>query len=152
MSKMNKIIYFILAIILFLTFDVYLSSLILNSYRFNFPQNEILDLVYVQNTGAAFSLLENSQIFLILFSIIALVFVVVYVIKNISKYHLIYCFWFAMLVSGIACNLYERLAYGYVRDFFKLNFINFPIFNISDIFINISVIALVVLIVKKKLF
>ena len=55
-----------------------------------------------------------------------------------------------MLVAGIGCNLYERIAFGYVRDFFKLNFINFPVFNISDVFINISVIALIVIIIKSK--
>ena len=39
---------------------------------------------------------------------------------------------------------------GYVRDFFKLNFVDFPVFNISDIFITIGVLALIVLIVKNK--
>jgi len=46
--------------------------------------------------------------------------------------------------------LYERIYFGYVRDFFKLNFINFPVFNISDIFINISVILLIIIIIKNK--
>jgi signal peptidase II len=55
-----------------------------------------------------------------------------------------------MLISGIGCNLYERLHFGYVRDFIKLNFIDFPVFNISDIFINIGVIALIFIIIKNK--
>ena len=55
-----------------------------------------------------------------------------------------------MLVSGIFCNLYERICFGYVRDFFKFNFIEFPVFNISDIFINISVLAIIVIILKNK--
>lgn len=37
-----------------------------------------------------------------------------------------------------------------VRDFFELTFVNFPVFNISDIFINIGVIALIILILLKK--
>ena len=43
------------------------------------------------------------------------------------------------------------ISLGYVRDFIKLNFINFPIFNISDIFINISVLAIMVIIIKNEI-
>ena len=57
-------------------------------------------------------------------------------------------FWTSILIAGILCNMGERIYFGYVRDFFKLNFINFPVFNISDIFINLSVFAIVVIIVK----
>ena len=46
--------------------------------------------------------------------------------------------------------LYERISLGYVRDFFKLNFIDFPVFNISDMLINIGVLALIVIIIKNK--
>ena len=35
-----------------------------------------------------------------------------------------------ILLSGAICNLYDRIAFGYVRDFIKLDFMNFPIFNI----------------------
>ena len=59
-------------------------------------------------------------------------------------------FWIALLVAGIFCNLGERILLGYVRDFFKLNFVNFPVFNISDIFINVSVFAIVFIIIKYK--
>ena len=55
-----------------------------------------------------------------------------------------------MLVAGISCNLFERISYGYVRDFIKLNFIDFPVFNISDIFINIGVLAIIIIIIKNK--
>ena len=41
--------------------------------------------------------------------------------------------------------LYERIHFGFVRDFFKLNFIDFPVFNISDIFINIGVFVILIL-------
>ena len=55
-----------------------------------------------------------------------------------------------MLLAGISCNMAERISFGYVRDFFKLNFIDFPVFNISDIFINIGVIAVIIIIIKNK--
>ena len=96
------------------------------------PSNPVFDLIFIQNTGAAFSILENSKIFLISFSAFAI-------------------FWASLLIAGVFCNMYERIAYGYVRDFFKLNFIDFPVFNISDIFINISVVAIVIIIITNEI-
>lgn len=150
MQRMNKLIYFIISMIFFVTFDLFFSDLLINSVRFNIESNPIIDLIFVQNTGAAFSILENFQFFLIVFAIVAIFLVVSYVIRNVEKFSVFACFWAAMLVAGIGCNLYERISLGYVRDFFKLNFIDFPVFNISDVFINISVLALIVIIIKNK--
>lgn len=150
MTKANKIAYFLISIIFFIAFDLYFSELILNNLRFSQFENSFIDLIFVQNTGAAFSILENSQTFLITFSIAAILLIIAYAIKNAEKFSVFAGYWTAMLVAGIGCNLYERIAFGYVRDFFKLNFINFPVFNISDVFINISVIALIVIIIKSK--
>ena len=150
MSKTNKIIYFIISVIFFIIFDLYFSNLIIESLRFTPQENPLVDLIFVQNTGAAFSLLENSTAFLIVFSVIAILTIIIYSLKNAEKFSVFAGFWAAMLVAGIGCNLYERIAFGYVRDFFKLTFIDFPVFNISDMFINISVIALIVIIIKNK--
>lgn len=150
MSRINKIIYFIVSIIFFVVFDLFFSEQILNTLRFDMPENPLFDLIFVKNTGAAFSILENYGIFLIVFSLWALYAVANYMVKNIEKFSVFACFWAAMLVAGIGCNLYERIAFGYVRDFFKLKFIDFPVFNISDVFINISVLALIFIIIKNK--
>ena len=55
-----------------------------------------------------------------------------------------------MLCGGIGGNLHERIAYGFVRDYIQLNIIDFPVFNISDILINIGVIAVIIIILLKK--
>lgn len=150
MSKNNKILYFFISTVFFIIFDIYFSELILSTLRYKTPKNPLFDIIFVQNTGAAFSILENSQLLLIIFSILALVILFSYVLRNVEKFSTISCFWAAMLVAGIFCNLYERFYYGYVRDFFKLNFIEFPVFNISDMFINIAVLAIIVIIIKNK--
>lgn len=149
MNKINKIVYFALAVIFFMLFDFYFSNLLLNN-RFNIPSNQLIDIVFVQNTGAAFSLLENTPAILIIFAILAILLILIYGIRNIEKFSVFACLWAAVLIAGISCNLYERLTLGFVRDFFKLNFMDFPVFNISDIFINIGVIALIVIIIKNK--
>ena len=93
------------------------------------PSNPVFDLIFIQNTGAAFSILENSKIFLISFSAFAILAMIIYLIKNIQKASTFAIFWASLLIAGVFCNMYERIAYGYVRDFFKLNFIDFPVFN-----------------------
>ena len=150
MTKLNKIIYFFISIVFFSIFDLFFSEIILNNLRFEMPENPLLELIFVKNTGAAFSLLENYSLFLIIFSIFALLVIVNYMLRNAEKFSSFACFWAAMLVAGIGCNLYERIAFGYVRDFFNLKFVDFPVFNISDIFISVSVFALIFIIVKNK--
>lgn len=76
--------------------------------------------------------------------------ILIYAFRNVEKFSTLAAFWLSMLISGIVCNLYERITLGYVQDFFKLNFIDFPVFNISDVFINIGVLALIIIIVKNK--
>ena len=129
---------------------MYFSELILSDIRFKIPENQVLDLIFVQNTGAAFSILQNSKWFLIAFSVIAIFLILNYIYRHVSKYSTIALLWVSLLIAGISCNLYERVIFGYVRDFFKLNFIEFPVFNLSDVFINISVVAIVFIIIKNK--
>lgn len=127
----------------------HLSNIFLSKIG-SIQENPVFDLIYAQNTGAAFNLLENYPIILIAIGILAILGIFIVIIQNIEKLSLFACLWTSVLLSGIICNLYERLYFGYVRDFFKLNFIDFPVFNISDIFINAGVIALIVIILKNK--
>lgn len=149
MSNQSKIVYFLISTIFFVFFDLFFSNLTLNNIA-SFPKNSIFDLFYVKNTGAAFSMLQNSKVFLICFAALAILWIIFYTIKHIKKASGFAIFWVSLLIAGIFCNMYERIVFGYVRDFFKLNFIDFPVFNISDIFINLSVFAIVVIIVRHN--
>lgn len=150
MSKTSKILYFILTIVFFIFFDMYFTSLIIQTLKNKTISNTFYELVLTQNTGAAFSILKNYQELLIIFSLLIALLIIIYVFKNIEKLSMFSLYWISILISGISCNLYERILLGYVQDFFKINFINFPIFNISDIFINIGVFALIILIIRNK--
>lgn len=147
----HKLIYFSLFSLVFCIIDFYFSNLIsfklLNGGHFS---SKILKLVYVENTGAAFSIMQNSTIFLIFLSIIAIILLFYMFYKNIEAMVLKDVFLLSLLFSGIVGNLYERIFFEHVRDFFELTFINFPIFNISDIFINISVISIIILLLLTK--
>ncbi len=149
MTKLSKIIYFFTAFIFFSIFDQYFSGLILKNAS-KLPENNLFDLVFIQNQGAAFNILQGSKLFLISFSALAILGIIFYTIKHIKNAPLVAVFFSSMLNAGIFCNMYERIVYGYVRDYIDLNFIDFPVFNISDIFINISVLVIVVIIIKKN--
>lgn len=151
MNKASKFIYFAVCYVFFIFTDLYLSNVIVENLRNGFHMsNAVFSLNYVKNTGAAFSILQDSRELLIILSMIALVLLALHVINHLKSISLKTCFFIALLSAGIAGNLHERIAYGFVRDYFQLNFINFPVFNISDIFINIGVIALIVMILIKK--
>ena len=151
-KKLSNFIYFIVCYVFFIYANLSLSNFIVynikEGYRFS---SEILSLHFVKNTGAAFSILKDSREILIILSVVALVLLFLYALKHLKSISMKSLFFIALLSAGIAGNLHERIAYGYVRDFFELSFVdNFPVFNVSDIFINIGVIALIIIILVKK--
>ena len=151
LEKTSKFIYFVVCYAFFIFADLYMSSILVDKITHGFRMsNPVFSLNYVKNTGAAFSILQNSRELLIILSMIALVLLALHVINNLKSISLKTCFFIALLSAGIAGNLHERIVFGYVRDFFQLNFVNFPVFNISDIFINVGVIVLIIMILIKK--
>lgn len=151
MSKTSKYIYFAICYAFFIFVNIYTSNIVVESLANGFKlDNPVFSLNYVKNTGAAFSILKDAREILIILAVVALVLLIMYVIKHIKKISLKECFFIALLSGGIAGNLHERIAFGYVRDFFQINLFNFPVFNISDIFINVGVIALIILIILKR--
>ncbi len=150
-TNTTKILYFITCFVFFIVLDLYLSNLLVRSMaqglHFDTP---ILKLHYLENTGAAFNILKDAREALIIFSASAITLVFVYVINHLQKISSSSLFWLALLCAGTFGNMHERIAIGCVRDFFELTFINFPVFNISDIMINLSVLALVIIILFKK--
>ena len=109
-----------------------------------------LKLTYLKNTGAAFNILKDAREILIIFSASAITLLFVYVINHLKKLSASTLFWVSMLCAGTFGNMHERIVFGGVRDFFELTIFTFPVFNISDIMINLSVIALVIIILFNR--
>lgn len=98
----------------------------------SFGDREWLNLTYQENTGAAFSILRDKQLFLIILtSIIILGVIILMVTKRVKKP--IYIWSFALIVAGGVGNLIDRIAYGYVVDFVDVRIIKFAVFNFADI-------------------
>ena len=106
-------------------------------------QNNYFEIMFLKNTGAAFSIFKGGNSFLAAFSIAILALILFYVINNFKELKITNIHAFAFLSAGILSNTIERFVDGYVTDYFKLTFINFPVFNLADIFINIGVILLI---------
>lgn len=150
-KKLSSSLYLTVCFIFFLWVDLYFSAQLVRQLGAGLKiSNNVFALTYVKNFGAAFSILQNSREVLIILSVVAITLLFGYVIKHLSSISFKSIFFIALLSAGIAGNLHERIIYGYVRDFFEVKLFNFPVFNISDIFITIGVIALIILILIKK--
>ena len=103
----------------------------------------LFDFVYVQNTGAAFSILSGKMWLLAVVSVVFCIAVIVYFIKKRPKNKLL-CISLAMMFAGALGNAVDRICYGYVVDFIKTTFMNFAVFNIADIAITVGACLLVV--------
>lgn len=107
--------------------------------------NNFFYLTYVQNTGAAFSILIGYRYILIIITLIFLYYLYKYTKKqtNLNKLAILS---YGLLLGGIIGNLIDRIIYGYVIDYldFMIFNYNFPIFNLADTFIVIGCIILVI--------
>ena len=106
-------------------------------------------LTYVKNTGAAWSILKDEKILLLLVSVIVLFLINKYISKeNLSKLEEIS---FGMIIGGILGNFFDRLVFGSVIDFFDFYIFgyNYPIFNLADTFIVIGIILIMIESIRK---
>lgn len=103
----------------------------------------LIRLNIVKNTGAAFSLFSNSVYFLGFMSLIISIILIFWVIKK-SPIYFANGIAIAFILGGSIGNGIDRWFLGYVIDFIELIPINFPIFNIADIAINIACIILII--------
>ena len=153
MKKNNIIIFFLVFIITFAVdfFSKNLAEIVLadSITKINFIP-EILSFEKVYNTGGAFSILQGNIFLLSAISAITLIVIVIYIFRENKCINKIETGALALIAGGALGNLYDRIFFGYVVDFIQLDFINFPIFNFADVFINIGVIILLISVVLKK--
>lgn len=106
----------------------------------------ILELRYLENRGAAFGMLQNQKGFLIFVAVIILLIFSYVLMKSPEdkKYR-----WghasLILIAAGGAGNMIDRIRLDYVVDFIYISIINFPIFNVADIFVTAGTVLLIVL-------
>jgi signal peptidase II len=107
----------------------------------------ILELQYLENRGAAWGMLQNRQW---VFALITIVFlaVIAFFMMKIPKtvYYRPLIITLSVLLAGAVGNFIDRIRQSYVVDFIYFRIIDFPVFNVADICVTLSVIALLILI------
>ena len=107
-----------------------------------------MNFVVVFNNGAAWNSFAGEQILLIILTIaIISLFLAYYIVRYIrSKLPMSKLFGIAvgLIAGGCFGNLYDRIGFGYVRDFLNFQFMNFPVFNIADMALTFGIIVLVI--------
>ncbi len=114
--------------------------------------DHVLQFHYLQNTGAAFSILQGkSVVFFILTPVLCLLIIRTYLKIPMEKRYMPLQIVCVFLLAGAIGNLIDRIRFGYVIDFIYFSLIDFPVFNVADIYVTCSlgVLMLLVLFVYK---
>ena len=139
-NKIQTKLYFLLLSIFIVLIDQFTKYLMLYNNKFFINKDFLLfKLDFVRNYGAAFNIFSGSRIFLSLISIIFSILFIYLIFRN-NTLKLIDLYSYSFILGGTIGNGIDRIYRGFVVDFIKLSIINFPVFNIADIFINIGLI------------
>ncbi|MBQ4531250.1 MAG: signal peptidase II [Lachnospiraceae bacterium] len=107
----------------------------------------VFELRYLENRGSAFGMFQNQVVFLLVVGIIVLGFALFYFVKlpwnkKMNTLRVLAVF----IAAGGIGNMIDRTRLGYVVDFFYFKLINFPIFNVADIYVTVSMVVLFIMI------
>lgn len=106
----------------------------------------IFELRYLENRGAAFGMLQNQKWFFIIITCIVLLGIcyIIFKVPVKKKYNSIHIL-LVLIASGAIGNMLDRIRLEYVVDFFYFSLINFPIFNVADIYVTVSCFLMAIL-------
>jgi len=149
-NKIQTKIYFLSLSIFIVLIDQFTKYLMFyNKKSFINKDFLLFKLDFVKNYGAAFNIFNGSRIFLSLISIIFSI-LLIYLILRKNNLNLVDLLSYSFILGGTIGNGFDRILKGYVIDFINLNIINFPVFNIADISINIGFVFLLFNIFKNN--
>jgi len=136
----------IIALVAFDQYTKYLAAIHLKDKpAFNII-NGVLELNYLENKGAAFGMLQNQKVFFIFVAVVILGVIGYVLLKtpDKKKYQILHLL-LSLIAAGAIGNMIDRIRLDYVVDFIYFVLINFPIFNVADIYVTVSTAALVFL-------
>ena len=107
--------------------------------------DNVFELNYLENRGAAFGMLQNQKGFFIFIAGIVLIAIgyILFKMPENKKYNILHIL-LVLIASGAIGNMIDRIRLNYVVDFFYFVLINFPIFNMADIYVSVACVLLAV--------
>lgn len=107
----------------------------------------VFKLQYLENMGAAFGILQNRQSFFIIAGVLIIGIVsYLYISMPFTKRFLPLRICFVFLIAGAIGNMIDRIYYDFVVDFLYFELIDFPIFNVADMYVTVTMFVIVFLI------
>ena len=110
----------------------------------------LVSLTYLQNRGAAFSMLQDQQWFFAVITLVVMAGAIWYLHKHIED-SLWIVFGLVLIIAGGLGNFIDRISQGFVVDMFHLDFINFAIFNVADSYLTVGVVVLLLAMLKEEM-
>lgn len=107
----------------------------------------VFELNYLENRGAAFGMLQNQKVFFVFIAciILAAICYVLFKMPEGRRYTWLHIL-LVMIAAGAVGNMIDRVRLEYVVDFFYFVLINFPIFNVADIYVSVACVLLAIMI------
>lgn len=106
---------------------------------------DVFKLQYLENRGAAFGMLQNGKVFFVFAAIVMITVIVFVLVKTpVSRKYRPWHIFLVLIASGGIGNMLDRLRLNYVVDFLYFSLIDFPIFNVADIFVSIGTFLFVI--------
>lgn len=108
----------------------------------------LFSLTYVENRGAAFGMLQGARWFFIVSTIIILIAIFLYCrgLAKVKPYNYVRIS-MLFITAGAIGNLIDRALLGYVIDFLHITYINFPVFNIADVYVVMGTLSYSILLI-----
>lgn len=103
----------------------------------------VAQLTYVQNTGVAFGAFAGKVNMITIVSALLMIALVAFIVIKCPRSHMIWLSIAAIVAGGIG-NMVDRIRLNYVVDFIDLLFMNFPVFNVADMWVVGGTILLVI--------
>lgn len=103
----------------------------------------LLDVRLVHNTGAAFSLGEGAGLLFVIVAVVVVALALVVVWRQ-DDLPLSVTVSISCVAGGGIGNMVDRILFGYVTDFLATTFVDFPVFNVADVFVTVGVAATLV--------
>ena len=147
----------IVGIIVLVLFDQYTKNLAVIHLKdkpaFNIISG-VLELNYLENKGAAFGMLQNQKVFILFVGITFMLVLLFFLLKMpvTRKFQVIHVLMVFIIAGGLG-NMLDRLRLDYVVDFISFVLINYPIFNVADIYVVCATIGLFIMflfVLKEK--
>ena len=149
-NKIQTKLYFLSLSIFIILIDQFTKYLMFYNYKLFINKDFLLfKLDFVKNYGAAFNIFAGSRILLSLISIFFSI-LLIYLIFRKNTLNSFDLYAYSFILGGTIGNGIDRIYKGFVIDFINLNIINFPLFNIADISINIGFIFILYNIFKNN--